>query len=81
MTTPPAPPPPSLRRPTRRRLTDTLPAAIAPVVAFGLALGGLTTWVTAGRAGSPPRIAVSKGRVFRGVPPAGVWRAVNAGCH
>lgn len=68
MTTPPAPPPPSLWRPTRRRLTETLPAAIAPVVAFGLALGGLTTWVTAGKAGSPPRIAVSNGRVF---PPYG----------
>lgn len=48
-------------RPTRRRLTDSLLAAIAPVAAFSLALGGLTTWVTAGKAGSPPRIAVSNG--------------------
>ncbi|NUQ99388.1 MAG: copper chaperone PCu(A)C [Streptomyces sp.] len=51
-------------RPTRRRLTDSLLAAIAPVAAFSLALGGLTTWVTAGKAGSPARIAVSNGRVF-----------------
>ncbi|MER5526274.1 copper chaperone PCu(A)C [Streptomyces sp. NPDC002677] len=64
MTTPPAPPPPSLWRPTRRRLADTLSAAVAPVAAVGLALGGLTAWATAGKAGSPPRIAVSNGRVF-----------------
>ncbi|WP_225823934.1 copper chaperone PCu(A)C [Streptomyces naphthomycinicus] len=51
-------------RPSRRRLTDTLLAALAPVAACGLALGGLTTWAGAGKAGSPPRIAVSSGRVF-----------------
>lgn len=51
-------------RPNRRRLTDGLAAAIAPVAACSLALGGLTTWVTAGNAGSPARITVSNGRVF-----------------
>ncbi|MER7839089.1 copper chaperone PCu(A)C [Streptomyces sp. NPDC096040] len=55
---------PSLWRPTRRRLTDTLSAAVAPIAAFSLALGGLSAWVTAGKAGSPPRIAISNGRVF-----------------
>ncbi|MFD3926013.1 copper chaperone PCu(A)C [Streptomyces sp. NPDC058614] len=51
-------------RPTRRRLTDTLLAALAPVAVCSLALGGLTTWVGAGKAGSPARIVVSSGRVF-----------------
>ncbi|MEU0965973.1 hypothetical protein ABZ357_11295 [Streptomyces sp. NPDC005917] len=40
---------PSLRRPTRRRLTDTLPAAVAPGAAFSLPLGAMATWVAAGR--------------------------------
>lgn len=51
-------------RPSRRRLTDSLLAALAPVAACGLALGGLTTWVGAGKAGSPARIAVASGRVL-----------------
>lgn len=51
-------------RPTVRRLTDTLLAAIAPLAACSLALAGLTTWVGAGKAGSPARITVSAGRVF-----------------
>ncbi|NNN31496.1 copper chaperone PCu(A)C [Streptomyces sp. S3(2020)] len=54
----------SLWRPTRRRLTDTLLAALAPVAVCGIALGGLTTWVGAGNAGSPARVAVTNGRVF-----------------
>ncbi|MGN5379512.1 copper chaperone PCu(A)C [Streptomyces lasalocidi] len=54
----------NLWRPTRRRLTDTLLAALAPVAACSLALGGLTTWAGAGKAGSPPRITVSNGRVL-----------------
>ncbi|MFF4500976.1 copper chaperone PCu(A)C [Streptomyces sp. NPDC001401] len=54
----------SLWRPTRRRLTDTLLAAVAPVTACCVALGGLTTWVSAGKAGSPARVAVSNGRIF-----------------
>ncbi|GHE06700.1 copper chaperone PCu(A)C [Streptomyces alanosinicus] len=54
----------NLWRPTRRRLTDTLLAALAPVAACSLALGGLTTWTGAGRAGSPARITVSNGRVL-----------------
>ncbi|MFI1209768.1 copper chaperone PCu(A)C [Streptomyces sp. NPDC020802] len=53
-----------LWRPTRRRVNDTLIAALAPVAACGVALGGLTTWVTQGNAGSPARIAVTDGRVF-----------------
>ncbi|WP_432187304.1 copper chaperone PCu(A)C [Streptomyces sp. Tue6028] len=55
---------PSAWRPTRRRLTDTLLAALAPVVVCGLALAGLTSWVGTGNAGSPARIAVPKGRVY-----------------
>lgn len=55
---------PSLWLPTRRRLTDTLLAAVAPVAAFSLALGGLATWAAAGKAGSPPRIGITNGRVF-----------------
>ncbi|MFF8431358.1 MULTISPECIES: copper chaperone PCu(A)C [unclassified Streptomyces] len=51
-------------RPTRRRLTDTLLAALVPVTACSLALGGLTTWVGAGKAGSPARVTVSKARVL-----------------
>ncbi|MFF5497482.1 copper chaperone PCu(A)C [Streptomyces aquilus] len=51
-------------RPTRRRLADALNSALAPVAACSLALGGLTTWVTAGRAGNPSRITVSPGRVL-----------------
>ncbi|MEU6589774.1 copper chaperone PCu(A)C [Streptomyces sp. NPDC046881] len=51
-------------RPSVRRLADTLLAALAPVAACSLALGGLTTWTGAGKAGSPPRIAVSSGRVL-----------------
>ncbi|MFF4249818.1 copper chaperone PCu(A)C [Streptomyces sp. NPDC001663] len=54
----------SLWRPTRRRLTDTLLAALAPVTVCSIALGGLTTWTGAGKAGSPARIAVSNGRVL-----------------
>lgn len=54
----------NLRRPTRRRLTDTLLAALVPVAAGGLALGGLTAWAGAGQAGSPARITVSHGRVL-----------------
>ncbi|WP_037641639.1 copper chaperone PCu(A)C [Streptomyces bicolor] len=51
-------------RPTRRRITDGLLAALAPIAACGVALGGLTTWVNSGSAGSPARIAVTDGRVF-----------------
>lgn len=54
----------NLWRPTRRRLTDALLAAVAPVAACSLALGGLTTWVGTGRAGSPARITVSNARVL-----------------
>ncbi|WP_342746342.1 copper chaperone PCu(A)C [Streptomyces monashensis] len=45
-------------------MTDTLLAALTPVAACSLALGGLTTWAGAGKAGSPARITVSNGRVL-----------------
>ncbi|MFB0615024.1 copper chaperone PCu(A)C [Streptomyces sp. AGS-58] len=45
-------------------MADTLLAALSPVAACSLALGGLTTWVGAGKAGSPARITVSNGRVL-----------------
>ncbi|WP_326654227.1 MULTISPECIES: copper chaperone PCu(A)C [unclassified Streptomyces] len=51
-------------RPTRRRFTDILLAALAPVAACSVALGGLTTWVGAGNAGTPARIDVDPGRVY-----------------
>ncbi|WP_416955785.1 copper chaperone PCu(A)C [Streptomyces sp. Agncl-13] len=51
-------------RPTRRRLTDTLLAAVAPVAVCGVALAGLTAWAGAGKAGSPARITVSNSRVY-----------------
>ncbi|MGW2488470.1 copper chaperone PCu(A)C [Streptomyces sp. NPDC001606] len=54
----------NLWRPTRRRLTDALLAALAPLAACSLALAGLTTWAGAGKAGSPARITVSNGRVL-----------------
>ncbi|MFD3373836.1 MULTISPECIES: copper chaperone PCu(A)C [unclassified Streptomyces] len=51
-------------RPSRRRLTDTLLAALVPVAACVLALGGLSMWAAYGNAGSPARITVTEGRVF-----------------
>ncbi|MBV1939076.1 copper chaperone PCu(A)C [Streptomyces sp. BV286] len=54
----------ALWRPTRRRLTDTLLAALAPVAVCALALGGLSTWTALGHAGSPARVTVTDGRVF-----------------
>lgn len=51
-------------RPTRSRIADGLLAALAPIAACGVALGGLTTWVGSGSAGSPARITVTEGRVF-----------------
>ncbi|MER6738291.1 copper chaperone PCu(A)C [Streptomyces puniciscabiei] len=54
----------NLWRPSRRRLTDTLVAALAPVAASVLALGGLSMWTACGNAGSPARITVSNARVL-----------------
>ncbi|MFJ8934889.1 copper chaperone PCu(A)C [Streptomyces sp. NPDC102365] len=51
-------------RPTRRRLTDTLLAALAPVAVSVLALGGLSIWTVLGNAGGPARITVTGGRLF-----------------
>ncbi|MEG3626756.1 copper chaperone PCu(A)C [Streptomyces poriticola] len=51
-------------RPTRRRLTGALAAALAPVAACSVALGALTTWVSTGNAGSPPRVVVTDGRLW-----------------
>ncbi|MGW1957135.1 copper chaperone PCu(A)C [Streptomyces sp. NPDC001920] len=51
-------------RPSRRRVADGLRAALAPVAACSVALGGLTTWVSTGAAGTPARITVTDGRVF-----------------
>ncbi|MEU6539763.1 copper chaperone PCu(A)C [Streptomyces sp. NPDC047000] len=56
--------PGSAWRPSRRRLADALTAAVAPVAAVVLALGGLTAWTAAGKAGGPARITVTAGRVF-----------------
>ncbi|MFF3485879.1 copper chaperone PCu(A)C [Streptomyces sp. NPDC002701] len=73
----------ALWRPTRRRLTDTLLAALAPVAACTLALGGLSMWTALGNAGSPARVAVTGGRVFlpTGDTPetAAFFRITNSG--
>ncbi|MGW1106454.1 copper chaperone PCu(A)C [Streptomyces sp. NPDC002540] len=50
--------------PSRRRLREGLVAALAPLTACCVALGGLTAWTATGAAGSPPRIEVGDGRVF-----------------
>ncbi|SDN14128.1 copper chaperone PCu(A)C [Streptomyces wuyuanensis] len=47
-----------------RRLAGTLPAVLVPLAACSIALGGLTTWVGTGNAGSPARIDVVPGRVY-----------------
>ncbi|MFB7459431.1 copper chaperone PCu(A)C [Streptomyces sp. NPDC056188] len=69
--------------PTRRRLTDTLLAAMAPVCACVLALGGLSVWAAFGNAGSPPRIGVTHARLylpFGDVPEtAAFFRVTNTG--
>ncbi|MGW7382703.1 copper chaperone PCu(A)C [Streptomyces sp. NPDC054794] len=51
-------------RPTGRRLTEALFTALTPIAACSVALAVLTTWVGAGKAGSPARISVTAGRVF-----------------
>ena len=70
-------------RPSRRRLTDTLLAALVPVAVCGLALGGLSTWTAYGNAGGPARIKVTDGKVFvpSGDTPvtAAFFRITNSG--
>ncbi|MFI8879246.1 copper chaperone PCu(A)C [Streptomyces sp. NPDC055243] len=51
-------------RSAARGLRGPLLAALAPVTACAVALGGLTAWVGAGGAGRPARIEVAAGRVF-----------------
>ncbi|MFF9570506.1 copper chaperone PCu(A)C [Streptomyces sp. NPDC014685] len=47
------------------RLRAPLAAVGVPVLACGLALAGLGAWATGGRAGSPPRVAVTRAYVFQ----------------
>ncbi|EGX60047.1 hypothetical protein SZN_09768 [Streptomyces zinciresistens K42] len=49
---------------SRRRAAEGFRAALAPIAACSVALGGLTTWVSTGNAGSPARIEVGDGRVL-----------------
>ncbi|MER5430590.1 copper chaperone PCu(A)C [Streptomyces sp. NPDC002588] len=67
----------------RGRITDVLLAALAPVAACGVALGGLSAWTAHGNAGSPPRIRVTDGEVFApsGATPetAAFFRITNSG--
>ncbi|MDT6983483.1 copper chaperone PCu(A)C [Streptomyces lusitanus] len=60
----------ALGRPDRRRLRDGALAALVPFAACSVTLAGLTTWVGAGRAGSPARVDVVHGLVL--LPSAGV---------
>ncbi|MFI6685720.1 copper chaperone PCu(A)C [Streptomyces sp. NPDC050485] len=48
----------------RRRFADGVAAALVPVAACAVALGGLTAWTGAGLARTQARIEVSDGRVF-----------------
>ncbi|MFI1759407.1 copper chaperone PCu(A)C [Streptomyces sp. NPDC020571] len=74
---------PSAWTPTRRRLADTALAALAPVCACVLALGGLAVWTATGNAGTPARIGVADARLFlpsQGVPEtAAFFRISNTG--
>ncbi|MBU6529709.1 copper chaperone PCu(A)C [Streptomyces sp. NPDC057245] len=67
----------------RRRLKDLAPAVLVPFAACSVALAGLTTWVGAGRAGSPAEIRVDVGKVLMpsdGVPEtAAFFRITNEG--
>ncbi|WP_330286938.1 copper chaperone PCu(A)C [Streptomyces sp. NBC_00576] len=69
--------------PDRRRLTDTLLAAFAPVAACGLALGGLSAWTAYGSAGTPARVTVTVGKMFLPVgdvqETAAFFRITNSG--
>ncbi|MFG3248037.1 copper chaperone PCu(A)C [Streptomyces sp. NPDC048187] len=69
--------------PTRSRLADTAMAALAPVCACVLALGGLAVWTVTGNAGTPARIGVTDARLFlpsRGVPEtAAFFEITNSG--
>ncbi|MEU9635828.1 copper chaperone PCu(A)C [Streptomyces tendae] len=69
--------------PTRHRLAETAMAALAPVCACVLALGGLAVWTATGNAGAPARIGVTDARLFlpsRGVPEtAAFFRITNVG--
>ncbi|OMI36720.1 copper chaperone PCu(A)C [Streptomyces sparsogenes] len=69
--------------PTRRRIADTASAALAPVCACVLSLGGLAVWTVTGNAGSPADIAVTDARLYlpgRGVPEtAAFFRISNTG--
>ncbi|MFD5569736.1 copper chaperone PCu(A)C [Streptomyces cadmiisoli] len=51
-------------RPSGKRLTESLRAALAPVAACGIALGALAAWTLVGNAGEGASIEVSQGRVF-----------------
>ncbi|NUL06018.1 copper chaperone PCu(A)C [Streptomyces lunaelactis] len=67
----------------RRSVTALARAALAPVAASALALGGLTAWTAVGAAGSPPRLDVIAARVllpFNGNEvTAAVFRIRNTG--
>lgn len=66
--------------PTRRRLADTALAALAPVCACVLALGGLAAWTATGNAGTPPLVGVTDARLFlpsHGVPETAAFFTVT----
>ncbi|MGV9994516.1 copper chaperone PCu(A)C [Streptomyces sp. NPDC003374] len=74
---------PAVWRPSRRRLAEAFLAALAPVAACVLALGGLAAWTASGAAGSPARVEVTSGRVFLpygdGEESAAFFRISNSG--
>ncbi|WP_254878685.1 copper chaperone PCu(A)C [Streptomyces sp. NA04227] len=70
-------------RPSRRRLTEALRAALAPVVACLVVLGGLVVWTDSGAAGGPVRIEVTSARMLlpygNGRESAVYFRITNSG--
>ncbi|MFF1688375.1 copper chaperone PCu(A)C [Streptomyces sp. NPDC058254] len=74
---------PAVWRPSRRRLAEAFVAALAPVAACVVALGGLAVWTASGAAGSPAHIEVTSGRVFLpygdGKESAAFFRISNSG--
>ncbi|MEV6736381.1 copper chaperone PCu(A)C [Streptomyces sp. NPDC051104] len=74
---------PAVWRPSWRRLAEAFLAALAPVAACVLALGGLAAWTASGAAGSPARVEVTSGRVFLpygdGEESAAFFRISNSG--
>ncbi|MEV0279737.1 copper chaperone PCu(A)C [Streptomyces sp. NPDC050610] len=68
--------------PLWRALAPAVRAALVPVAAFAVALGGLGVWAASGAAGSPAELEVTGGRMlvpFGGGETAAFFRVRNTG--